>query len=65
MNFRQELRKLTLQERAALPEDFTREKCLKYAEKLHAKIAEPKADLLMRQARNMTTKEVPWSVFGH
>lgn len=65
INFREELRKLILQERDALPEDFTKEKCLEYAKKLHAKIAVPKADLLIRQARNMTTKEVPWSVFGH
>ena len=65
MNFRKELRGLTLKERDALTVEFTREKCLIYAQKLHTKIAEPKADLLIKQARNMTTKEVPWSVFGH
>ena len=44
---------------------FTKDQCLEYAKRLHAKIEEPKADLLIQQARNKTSKDVPLNVFAH
>lgn len=65
MKFRQELRTLTLKQRPALSDEITKEKVLEYGKKFYGKIAAPKADLLLRQARNKTTREIPWSIFGH
>ena len=43
----------------------TKEGCLEYATKLHAKIEGPKANLLVRQASNMKDGEVPRTIFAH
>ena len=45
--FRAELRNKSQIQREALPESFDKAACLCYAKKFHAKITQPKADLLM------------------
>ena len=68
MEFRENLRKQAYTQRPKLDESnplSTREGCLEYAEKLHAKIERPKAELLIRQASNMKDGKVPRSIFAH
>ena len=65
MDFKQELRKMALKQRPALPSYFNKEKVLEYARKFYSKITKPKADLLIRQAMNRSSQEVPWTIFAH
>ena len=68
MDFREQLRKAAFKDQPELAESnllSTREGCLEYAKKLHAKVERPKAELLVRQARNMKDGAVPRSVFAH
>ena len=66
--FREDLRKLEIIERREPKADSlvsTKEGCLEYAKRLQEKIERPKADLLIRQARNIKDGEVPRTVFSH
>lgn len=66
--FKNDMRKLEIRERHEPSADAlvsTKEGCLEYSRKLWEKIERPKAELLIRQARNMKQEEVPRSVFAH
>ena len=68
MDFRDQLRKAAFKDKPELEDSnllSTREGCLEYAKKLHAKVERPKAELLVRQARNMKDGAVPRSIFAH
>ena len=65
MNFRQELRKTCMKAASGPVKEFTKEDCLKYSEKLQGKIEGPKAQLLIKQARNTSNRKVPIGVFAH
>lgn len=43
----------------------TREGCLEYATRIQTKIEVPKANLLVRQARNMKDEKLVRSIFAH
>jgi len=55
---------MSLKNRPASTE-VSKEDCLAYAKKLHMSLVEPKALLLLQQARNNSQEEVPRSVFAH
>ena len=63
--FREELKKHTLQKRAEPKTELTKEICFKYTKKMLDKIDGPKAELLIRQARNMKEKTQPVTIFAH